>query len=112
MSCDRSTFRATNRTGISNQTDSGRRMRYFGLASMLDLMFDQLEYMLAHESRDGPARWEDCQRRQRVGGWQLLPSAYLNIRFINHLESSPSPSLLTNSPDESILGPRQSTWDL
>ena len=111
MSCE-STSRATNRTGISNQTDSGRRTRYFGLASMIDLMFDQLEYLLAHENRGGPARSEDCQRRQRVGGWQLLPSAYLNIGFITHLETSPSPSLLTNSPDESIPGPRQSTWDV
>jgi hypothetical protein len=93
MSCDRSISRATNRTGISNQTDSGRPMRYFGPASMIDLLFDQLEYLLAPESRDCPARCEDCKPLKRVGGWLLLPSAYLNLRFIAPLESSPSRSL-------------------
>ena len=112
MSCDRSISRATNRTGISNQTESGQRMRYFGPASMIDLMFDELEYLLARESRGGPARSEDCKRRKRVGGWLLLPSAYLNMRFITDLKSSPSPSSPTNSSDEPILGPRQSTWDV
>ena len=43
MKCE-SISRATNRTGISNQTESGHRTRYFGLASMIDLMFDQLKY--------------------------------------------------------------------
>jgi len=40
---------------------------------MIDVMFDQLEYLLAHESQDCSAGCKDCERLKAVGDWLLLP---------------------------------------
>ncbi|MGP8247701.1 MAG: hypothetical protein ACLQVN_24715 [Bryobacteraceae bacterium] len=40
---------------------------------MVDAMFDQLEYLLDHESQDCPAGCADCERLKAVAAWLLLP---------------------------------------
>ncbi|MGP8244474.1 MAG: hypothetical protein ACLQVN_08125 [Bryobacteraceae bacterium] len=73
MGCDRSISKATNRMGVASRTAPGRHVHYFGAAARIDVMFEQLEYLLTHESQDCPAGCEDCKRLKKAERWLLLP---------------------------------------
>lgn len=73
MSSDRSISKTGSRTGLTGQTAPGSGVRYVGEASMTEVMFDQLEYLLTHQSENCPARCLDCERLKRAGRWLLLP---------------------------------------
>ena len=73
MSSDRSIPKAAKLANLKGQRASGRRVRYLGQASMTDVMFDQLEYLLSHQSEDCPPRCQDCQRLKKARRWLLLP---------------------------------------
>ena len=45
----------------------------YGAASLADVMFDQLGYLLAHEGRRCPPECPECHRLGKVKDWLLLP---------------------------------------
>ena len=73
MISDRSILKAAKRANCKGQRAPGRGVRYLGQASMTDVMFDQLEYLLSHQSEDCPPRCQDCERLKKAGRWLLLP---------------------------------------
>lgn len=73
MGYDRQIPNLTQRTGALSPAAPGQRLRYLGPASTIDVMFDQLEYLLAHESQECSAGCKDCERLKAVGDWLLLP---------------------------------------
>ncbi len=46
---------------------------YLDPAPLADVMFDQLDYLLAHNGRDCSPDCGDCSRLQQVKNWLLLP---------------------------------------
>ena len=51
----------------------GHRVCYVEASPMIDVMFDQLEYLLVHGNRGCPAGCEDCVRLKQVEAWLLQP---------------------------------------
>jgi hypothetical protein len=50
-----------------------RRADYIESAPLADVMFDQLQYLLAHKKSECSAKCEDCARLDRVKTWLMLP---------------------------------------
>jgi hypothetical protein len=73
MDADRLISEAANRSFVENQATRGHSLRYVEPATMIDVMFDQLEYLLAHESKDCPSGCKDCSRLRQVEDWLLQP---------------------------------------
>ena len=71
MADERSISKAIKRTRAASQTAPRSTVRYLGPASMIDVMFEQLEYLLTHECQT--AGCQDCQRLKGVSAWLLLP---------------------------------------
>ena len=46
---------------------------YLAPAPVADVLFDQLEYLVAHGGRDCPSDCLECSRLERVKHWLLLP---------------------------------------
>jgi hypothetical protein len=46
---------------------------YLEPAPLREVLFDQLEYLLAHTAEDCPPGCMDCGRLQQVKSWLLLP---------------------------------------
>jgi hypothetical protein len=46
---------------------------YVASAPVGDVLFDQLEYLVAHSGRDCPPECLECGRLERVKHWLLLP---------------------------------------
>jgi hypothetical protein len=46
---------------------------YLAPAPLSEVLFDQLEYLLAHRTEDCPPGCTDCSRLQQVKDWLLLP---------------------------------------
>jgi hypothetical protein len=65
---------------MSNEAGSDRQGCYIEPASTIDVMFEQLEYLLAHESEECPAGCRDCTRLQEIEGWLLQPFRAAGIR--------------------------------
>jgi len=49
------------------------RETYSRPAPVPEVMFDQLEYLLAHTRGECPPFCRDCERLQQVSNWLLLP---------------------------------------
>jgi hypothetical protein len=60
-------------TLVASQTAPGHRVCYIEAAPTMKVMFDQLEYLLAHESQECPAGCQDCKRLREIEGWLLQP---------------------------------------
>jgi hypothetical protein len=73
MGHDSSISEAANGTGVVGQAAPGHSVRDVGPAPMVDVMFDQLEYLLAHKSRGCPRGCGSCKRLKQVENWLLLP---------------------------------------
>ena len=67
----------------SNQSISkaprGRRVRYIAAAPLTDVLFDQLEYLLAHRNRPCTPGCEACVRLKQVESVLMRP-----FRTANH----------------------------
>jgi hypothetical protein len=46
---------------------------YVASAPVADVLFDQLQYLVAHSGRDCPPECLECGRLERVKHWLLLP---------------------------------------
>jgi hypothetical protein len=61
----------------SNQSISnaprGRRVRYIAAAPLTDVLFDQLEYLLAHRNQRCAPGCEACARLKQVESVLMLP---------------------------------------
>jgi hypothetical protein len=63
---------------LANQTSVAsepriHRVCYIEAAPAMNVMFDQLEYLLAHEAQGCPAGCRDCIRLREIEGWLLQP---------------------------------------
>jgi hypothetical protein len=54
------------------EPDTGRT-RYVEPAPLMDVMIDQLEYLVAHKSAECPPNCLACERLEQVEGWLMLP---------------------------------------
>jgi hypothetical protein len=73
MGHDWSISDAANGTSVVGETTPGHRVCYVEPAPTIDVMFDQLEYLLAHKSRGCPPGCGSCKRLKQVESWLLLP---------------------------------------
>jgi len=79
MTNERPTANAQSQSTIASQPAASRSECYIAAPPMNDVMFDQLEYLLAHtaERASGGQRCApecmDCGRLQQVRNWLLLP---------------------------------------
>jgi hypothetical protein len=64
----------------TSQITPDHRGRFVEAAPMNAVMFDQLEYLLAHKSRGCPAGCADCIRLKEIEGWLLQPFRAPDIR--------------------------------
>jgi hypothetical protein len=62
-----------NRTLAVGEAVPGHRVSYVEPAPMIDVMFDQLQYLLGHESKGCTAGCRDCIRLKQVVGSLLQP---------------------------------------
>ena len=63
-----------------SQVTPDHRGRFVEPAPKVDVMFDQLEYLLAHRSRGCSEGCVDCARLKEIEGWLLQPFRTADIR--------------------------------
>ena len=73
MEGDRSMADATNRPSAASAPVSIPKVCYVGSASLIDAMFDQLEYLVAHVSTKCSPGCLECERLEQVKNWLLAP---------------------------------------
>jgi hypothetical protein len=69
-----------NHTLVASQAAPAHGVCYIEAAPAKIVMFDQLEYLLGHESLGCPAGCQDCMRLREVEGWLLQPFRPTGIR--------------------------------
>jgi hypothetical protein len=89
MDSNLSTSRATDRPCATGPIAGVRSDCYVDPAPLMDVMLDQLRYLLSHQSPNCAPDCADCERLAGVEGWLLLP-------FRTHRSAAPlESSLLT-----------------
>ena len=73
METNRSTSDAGGQPSRENHASVTRGVCYAGSARLADVMFDQLEYLIAHSRRNCPPGCRDCERLEQVSNWLLTP---------------------------------------
>jgi hypothetical protein len=73
MNSDRPTPNARGAANTASKPSASRGNCYVASAPLPDVMFDQLEYLLAHRGRDCTPDCLDCGRLRQVKNWLLLP---------------------------------------
>jgi len=73
METNRSTSDAGGQPSRENDASATRGVCYAGSARLTDVMFDQLEYLIAHSRRNCPPGCRDCERLEQVSNWLLTP---------------------------------------
>ena len=73
METNRSTSDAGGQPSRENHAWANRGVCYVGSARLIDVMFDQLEYLIAHYRRNCPPGCRDCERLEQVSNWLLTP---------------------------------------
>ncbi len=73
MNADRPIPNAGDRRGAISQAPDIQSGCYLGSVPAADVMFDQLEYLLAHTGQGCPTGCSDCERFVQVKHWLLLP---------------------------------------
>jgi hypothetical protein len=58
---------------LANQAARPAQSCYVTSAALVDVLYDQLEYLVAHTGRDCPSDCLECGRLERVKHWLLLP---------------------------------------
>jgi hypothetical protein len=61
------------RPGSTGQAPAAPRACYVESGSIMDVMFDQLDYLAHHSSPACSPRCKDCARLKEVQRWLLLP---------------------------------------
>ena len=74
MDSDSLILEPANQSFNADEAAPKNRLIYVEPAPAIDVMFDQLEYLVAHESDDGcPRGCQECERLRQVQGWLLQP---------------------------------------
>ena len=73
MNTDRQIGNANSPAAVVNQPAASQHSCYVASARVVDVLFDQLEYLVAHTGRDCPSDCIECGRLERVQHWLLLP---------------------------------------
>jgi hypothetical protein len=73
MNSDRLIGNAKSPAAAVNQPAALQHSCYVASAVAADVLFDQLEYLVAHRGRDCPSDCIECSRLERVKHWLLLP---------------------------------------
>jgi len=79
MNSERSVSRAQGQSPAASQTVASHSKCYIAPSPMVTVMFDQLEYLLAHgaahasRGQNCTPECMDCARLQQVRNWLLLP---------------------------------------
>jgi len=73
MDSDRVISELGNQTSVASQPAPGHRVSYIEAAPTMNVMFDQLEYLLGHNNQGCQVGCQDCIRLREVEGWLLQP---------------------------------------
>jgi len=73
MDSDSLTIESANQAIDANEHSPGNRLRYLEPAPKIDVMFDQLEYLLGHQDDECPAGCRECVRLKQVEDSLLQP---------------------------------------
>ena len=73
MNTDRQISKAKSSAAVVSQPAASEHTCYVASAAVVDVLFDQLEYLVAHSGRDCPSDCIECGRLERVKHWLLLP---------------------------------------
>jgi hypothetical protein len=73
MDSNRSTSRAMSRPCATSPVAGVRSACYVDPAPLMDVMLDQMRYLLSHKSPSCPPDCTDCERLAGIEGWLLLP---------------------------------------
>ena len=69
-----------NQTLVASEAARVHRVCYIEAAPAMNVMFDQLEYLLAHQGQGCPAGCRDCIRLIEIEGWLLQPFRAAGVR--------------------------------
>jgi len=69
----RSLSETADRPSIATPATIERSVHNLKAAPLIDVMYEQLEYLIGHSSGDCPPDCIDCSRLQQVINWLLLP---------------------------------------
>ena len=73
MSRDRSMSDTGTQSLAANPAGSGRPADFIQPAPLGDILFEQLDYLVAHATQACAPGCADCARLQQVKSWLLLP---------------------------------------
>jgi len=73
MNTDRQIENAKSPAAVVSQPAASEHSCYVASATVADVLFEQLEYLVAHGGRDCPSDCLECGRLERVQHWLLLP---------------------------------------
>ena len=73
MDDDWSMADAASHSSVASAVASIHRPSYVESPQLIDVMFDQLEYLVAHKSSKCSPGCSDCQRLEQVKNWLLAP---------------------------------------
>jgi hypothetical protein len=73
MNLNRQIANAKSPAAVVNQPAALQPACYVASAAIADVLFDQLEYLIAHGGRDCPSDCIECGRLEHVKHWLLLP---------------------------------------
>jgi hypothetical protein len=73
MDSNRSISKAPRRTRAAKKATSGHRVFYIDPARKIDVMFDQLRYLVEHQRSDCPRGCQDCTRLRQIEDRLLQP---------------------------------------
>jgi len=73
MGSNRSTSTATSRSYTTSRAVGVRSACYVDQAPVMEVLLDQLRYLIAHKSPECPAGCADCERLAGAQSWLLLP---------------------------------------
>jgi hypothetical protein len=77
MNFDRSPSEAADQPSVAPAIES--KVLYLRAAATSDVLFDQLEFLIAHSGEGCQADCADCARREQVSNLLLLPFAQLPV---------------------------------
>ena len=72
MDWERKTSEAAEQESTATPPETGKAT-FAGPAHVTDVLFDQLEYLVAHTAENCSENCPDCRRLQMVADWLLLP---------------------------------------
>ena len=79
MNTDHPTGNANSPAGAAAQAVQPAESCYVASAPVVDVLFDQLQYLVEHSGRDCPPDCLECGRLERVKHWLLLPFREYNV---------------------------------